>query len=153
MCEQVSRGMDISNPRGLLIAWLHVSLECSAQRQSMRDKLALALPFSCLWVLGLSGSGPCSLTTAQPGRDLSALSDRPDVSKSKVGGNAKEAGRVPVLAFSQGGEVDARLAVQSGSISGLEGLGFPILFHYGLSQDIDYSSLCYTVRICCLFSI
>ena len=45
------------------------------------------------------------------------------MSKSKVGGNAKEAGRVPVLAFSQGGEVDARLAVQSGSISGLEGLG------------------------------
>lgn len=45
------------------------------------------------------------------------------MSKSKVGGNAKEAGRVPVLAFSQGGEVDALLAVQSGSISGLEGLG------------------------------
>lgn len=45
------------------------------------------------------------------------------MSKSKVGGNAKEAGRVPVLAFSQGGEVDAPLAVQSGSTSGLEGLG------------------------------
>ena len=25
-----------------------------------------------------------------------------------------------------------------------------ILFHYGLSQDIDYSSLCYTVGPCCL---
>ena len=27
---------------------------------------------------------------------------------------------------------------------------FYILFHYGLSQDIDYSSLCYTVGPCCL---
>ena len=27
---------------------------------------------------------------------------------------------------------------------------FHILFHYGLSQDIDYSSLCYTVGPCCL---
>ena len=26
-----------------------------------------------------------------------------------------------------------------------------ILCHYGLSQDIEYSSLCYTVRPCCLF--
>ena len=25
-----------------------------------------------------------------------------------------------------------------------------ILFHYGLSQDIEYSSLCYTVGPCCL---
>ena len=25
-----------------------------------------------------------------------------------------------------------------------------ILFHYGLSQEIGYSSLCYTVRPCCL---
>ena len=25
-----------------------------------------------------------------------------------------------------------------------------ILFHYGLSQDIEYSSLCYTVGLCCL---
>ena len=25
-----------------------------------------------------------------------------------------------------------------------------ILFHYGLSQNIEYSSLCYTVRPCCL---
>ena len=25
-----------------------------------------------------------------------------------------------------------------------------ILFHYGLSQDIKYSSLCYTVGHCCL---
>ena len=25
-----------------------------------------------------------------------------------------------------------------------------ILFHYGLSQDIEYSSLCYTVRPCSL---
>ena len=27
---------------------------------------------------------------------------------------------------------------------------FYILFHYGLSQDIEYSSLCYTVRSCYL---
>ena len=27
---------------------------------------------------------------------------------------------------------------------------FHILFYYGLSQDIVYSSLCYTVRPCCL---
>ena len=27
---------------------------------------------------------------------------------------------------------------------------FHILFHYGLSQDIEYSSLCYTVGPCCL---
>ena len=27
---------------------------------------------------------------------------------------------------------------------------FRILFHYGLSQDIEYSSLCYTVGSCCL---
>ena len=25
-----------------------------------------------------------------------------------------------------------------------------ILFHYGLSQDIDYNSLCYTLGSCCL---
>ena len=28
---------------------------------------------------------------------------------------------------------------------------FHILVHYGLSQDIEYSSLCYRVRLCCLF--
>ena len=28
---------------------------------------------------------------------------------------------------------------------------FNILFNYGLSQDIEYSSLWYTVRPCCLF--
>ena len=28
---------------------------------------------------------------------------------------------------------------------------FHFLFHYGLSQDIEYSSLCYTVEPCCLF--
>ena len=28
---------------------------------------------------------------------------------------------------------------------------FYILFHYGLSQDIEYNFLCYTVRPCCLF--
>ena len=28
---------------------------------------------------------------------------------------------------------------------------FHILFHYGLLQDIKYSSLCYTVGPCCLF--
>ena len=27
---------------------------------------------------------------------------------------------------------------------------FHILFHYGLLQDIKYSSLCYTVGPCCL---
>ena len=27
---------------------------------------------------------------------------------------------------------------------------FRILFHYGLSQHIEYSSLCYTVGLCCL---
>ena len=27
---------------------------------------------------------------------------------------------------------------------------FHILFHYGLSQDMEYSSLCYTVGPCCL---
>ena len=27
---------------------------------------------------------------------------------------------------------------------------FPIFFHYGLSQDIEYSSLCYTVGPCCI---
>ena len=26
----------------------------------------------------------------------------------------------------------------------------PVLFHYRLLQDIDYSSLCYTVNPCCL---
>ena len=25
---------------------------------------------------------------------------------------------------------------------------FPILFHYGLLQDIEYSPLCYTVGLC-----
>ena len=27
---------------------------------------------------------------------------------------------------------------------------FQILFHYRLSQNVEYSSLCYTVRLCCL---
>ena len=27
---------------------------------------------------------------------------------------------------------------------------FHIIFHYGLSQDIEYSSLCYAVGLCCL---
>ena len=26
---------------------------------------------------------------------------------------------------------------------------FHIIFHYGLSQDIEYCSLCYTIRPCC----
>ena len=30
---------------------------------------------------------------------------------------------------------------------------FQILFHYRLLQDIEYSSLCYTVGPCCLFYI
>ena len=29
-------------------------------------------------------------------------------------------------------------------------LFFSILFHYSLSQDIEYSSLCYTANPCCL---
>ena len=29
---------------------------------------------------------------------------------------------------------------------------FHILFHYGLSQDIEYSSLCYRVGTCCLWN-
>lgn len=45
------------------------------------------------------------------------------MSKSEVGGNAKEASRVLVLAFSWGGEVEAQMAVQPGSISGQGGLG------------------------------
>ena len=28
---------------------------------------------------------------------------------------------------------------------------FHILSHYGVSQNIEYSSLCYTVGPCCLF--
>ena len=30
---------------------------------------------------------------------------------------------------------------------------FFFLFHYGLSQDIEYSSLCYTVGLCCLSTL
>ena len=30
---------------------------------------------------------------------------------------------------------------------------FHILFHYGLLKDIEYSSLCYTVGPCCLFTL
>ena len=30
---------------------------------------------------------------------------------------------------------------------------FEIIFHYRLLQDIDYSSLCYTVKFCCLLNI
>ena len=30
---------------------------------------------------------------------------------------------------------------------------FKIIFHYGLSQDIEYSSLCYTAGPCCLSSL
>ena len=29
-------------------------------------------------------------------------------------------------------------------------IAFHILFHYGLSQDIEHSSLCYTIGPCCL---
>ena len=29
---------------------------------------------------------------------------------------------------------------------------FHTLFHYGLSQHIEYSFLCYTIGLCCLFS-
>lgn len=44
------------------------------------------------------------------------------MSKSEVRGNAKEAGKVPVLAFSQGREVATQMAAQPSSRSGLEGL-------------------------------
>ena len=30
---------------------------------------------------------------------------------------------------------------------------FQIIFHYRWLQDSDYSSLCYTVNLCCLFHI
>ena len=30
---------------------------------------------------------------------------------------------------------------------------FHILLHYGLLQNIEYSALCYTVGVCCLFVI
>ena len=30
---------------------------------------------------------------------------------------------------------------------------FEIIFHYRLLQDIDYSSLCHTVNLCCLLHI
>ena len=30
---------------------------------------------------------------------------------------------------------------------------FEIIFHCRLLQDIDYSSLCYTVNLCCLLHI
>ena len=30
---------------------------------------------------------------------------------------------------------------------------FEIIFHHVLLQDIDYSSLCYTVNLCCLLHI
>ena len=32
-------------------------------------------------------------------------------------------------------------------------ISFHIIFHYRLLQDIDYSSLCYTVNLCCLLCI
>ena len=30
---------------------------------------------------------------------------------------------------------------------------FEIIFHHKILQDIDYSSLCYTVDLCCLLHI
>lgn len=42
--KMVSRGMDISNPRCLLVRWLDISLKCSAWRQYMKDKLASGHP-------------------------------------------------------------------------------------------------------------
>ena len=38
---------------------------------------------------------------------------------------------------------------QSDSVIHIYTLFFYILFHYGLSQDIKYSSLCYTLGPCC----
>ena len=39
---------------------------------------------------------------------------------------------------------------QSDSVIHIYALFFYILFHYGLSQDIEQSSLCYTIGPCCL---
>ena len=39
---------------------------------------------------------------------------------------------------------------QSDSVIHIYTFFFNILFHYGLSQEIGYSSLCYTVAPCCL---
>ena len=41
-------------------------------------------------------------------------------------------------------------AQQSDSVIHVIYILFHILFHYGISQDIEYSSLCYTVGPCCL---
>ena len=41
---------------------------------------------------------------------------------------------------------------QSGSVIHIWALFFYILFHYGLLQDIEYSSLCNTEGPCCLSS-
>ena len=38
----------------------------------------------------------------------------------------------------------------SDSVIHIQTFFFHILFHYGLSQDIEYSSLCYTAGPCCL---
>ena len=35
-------------------------------------------------------------------------------------------------------------------VSGVQQNDSDILFHCGLSQDIEYSSLCYTIGPCCL---
>lgn len=88
-------------------------------RQNGKDRLAPGYP--CLPAVGFRIAQIWS--SAQPGQDLSALSDRPDASKSEVGGNAKEAARVLMRAFSPGGEADTQMAAQLSSMEGLEGLG------------------------------
>lgn len=103
----------------------------------MRTSWPLAIPVS-----QLSGFRTAQLWCLQPDQytgwpgPLSALSDQPDVSKSEVGGNAKEAGRVLVLAFSQGGEVDAQMAwgaweLQGQSLAGSPGTGFRTFLYSG----------------------
>ena len=42
---------------------------------------------------------------------------------------------------------------QSDSVIHTYAFFFHILFHYGLSHDIEYSSLCYTVGPCCLSTL
>lgn len=77
----------------------------------MRTSWPLAIPASQLWGFRIAYLWCLERDQCTGWRGpLSALSDQPDVSKSEVGGNAKEAGRVLVLAFFQGGEVAAQMA-------------------------------------------
>ena len=46
-----------------------------------------------------------------------------------------------------------RVLLQSQAVQLYTDTDIDILFHYGLLQDIGYSSLCYTVGPCCLLSV